>query len=202
VFHRQFRVHLRRQTGLSGGPAADISTLLIASRGLNVCLISAEDGVRGDPDAVPPSGPFDWIVDEIQVNLRKSRRLRRTGSPEPPSSRNMLQAIQRAMLASAVRSARSPFGEGRRLIDTDYFARKIRRVMPKRRLETPIGSIDSLPQSARERAGAVTTEDALEMSLAQLSELLAVSEGEALAIRRTLLGIPRAEQDSTAGESS
>ena len=192
-FHRKYRVYLRKQKQMTLGPHADISGLLITSRGLCTCFKSVKNCFETIKISLPinydPKIP-ECIVAEVPIKMSGSLFTgTSTGAARLPAVKELLRKIQFAMSTSWRLPNRMPFGE-MGFLDSDYFKERIKKILPSDIYHTRIKDINDLPPSLIKGLGEeCTIEQALKLDLAHLMKKTGLTVKEAALARRILLGI-------------
>jgi hypothetical protein len=204
VFHRKFRVYLRKQKQTTAGPHADISGLLITSRGLCTCFKSDKNCFEimnvSSPQTSDPKNP-ECIVAEVPVRMPGSLFARTVNdSGRLPAVKELLRKIQFTMSTSWRLPNRMPFGEVG-FLDSDYFKERIRKILPKDVFASRIKDIKDLPPSIIKGLGEdCTIEQALKLDLSGFIRKTGLSAREASLGRRIILGMGKRPDDHSAEE--
>ena len=190
TFHRSFRVFLRKPKIITGEPQADLTKLLITSRGLYVCIRSGEEC----PEVIDFAMPCDSvvvaesIVDERQVKISRSVLTRQAiRETRTPAIKDTLRQIQKAMTGGWRLPTRYPAGVIK-FIDSDYFAKLIGEVLPDRPRKRSLNEVKELPADVmKSLSKRFTVDEVLAMSLSVFALKTGLSIEEAAKVRRRLL---------------
>lgn len=217
-FRRSYRVFIRSEQPINADTQghAEITDLLIARRGLEVCFRSGEGGcpeIVTDPLDRPESDldedaviaralQSESIVDESKIRISPAL-LTRTATQESrlPAVKELLRQIHHTMATSWRQPTRYPAGTVGYL-ESDYFKNRVMGLMPRDRLEHPLTRVEGLPNEVIEALGEhCTVAEALEMELSRFARKTDLSVEDAAMARRRLLGIRPKPSDDIAQNS-
>jgi hypothetical protein len=194
VFHRKYRVHLRRQKQSTSEPRVDISALLITSRKLCACFKPVRNCLQllNSSSLAPGSGNFESIVAEMHLKLPGGLLTREAGSHgRLPLVKELLRTIQTALSTNWRLPCRMPFGEVG-FLDSDYFKDSMLGRISKAALARPLREIPGLAQQVVDVFGENgSVQDVLKLDLPELIAKTGISPRQAIVTRRAVLGVKR-----------
>jgi hypothetical protein len=212
TFHRKYHIHLRRPGPSVSQPKANVTDLLITSRGLDVCFQPGEGCpviVKDSRPQAPDNDGFvrttvfkESIVDErkieIDTNLLAYNAI---GSSRLPAQKELLRQIQNAMTTSGRLPDRYPAGRVS-FLESDYFKNRVTKLLPRERMETHLGSVEGLPYEVIKNLGEeCTIAEALQLDLPEFMRKTGLSLVQAAKARRDLLGLRKEAGDDAAAKS-
>ena len=164
-FNRTYRVFTRsiEPKPSSAEPRVPIEDLLITNRGLCVCMLSGKECPVVDPTPILVAPDLDvslaaGIVDEPGVSIQPELLSRRgTDNSSEPAVKQLLSEIQRAMVTSSQSPRRRPFDDKLEILDTEYFRKEIKKILPTEWLEAALASVSELTQTVVDTLGADCT---------------------------------------------
>jgi hypothetical protein len=195
-FNRTYRVFTRSiaPKPVSGSAHVPMERLLITSRNLNVCFLSAGPEVGCpivDPVLILPDEAATFVA-EIPISI-PARVLPVGGSSPMPAAAALLSKVRSAMTTSWRMPQRRAADEAPGFLESDYFKDQIRRFLPRDHLRRNAVDVAGLGTPAADRLGrGLTVADALDLDLTRFSEKAGLTMPEAIRARRALLGIPEA----------
>ena len=131
------------------------------------------------------------IVDEPGVSIQPELLSRRgTDNSSEPAVKQLLSEIQRAMVTSSQSPRRRPFDDKLGILDTEYFRKEIKKILPTEWLEAALASVSELTQTVVDTLGAdCTVGQALDMDLPTFAQRTGLDSAAATAARRMILGM-------------
>jgi len=173
-FRRDYNVSLKRKSGSGPATVADPGGLVIASRSVAACITRTEDGCLIPTQQPRPDGLVftDIRVPNFETPLNKLDVV------------HLQRELQRGMSRAAAATRRRP--GVKQLIETDFVARRLAKLLPKETLDGPARL------AARDDAaclGDATVRDVLSWTDSRLARRLGIEVAHARAIRARVLGL-------------
>jgi hypothetical protein len=197
ILKHTFEIFLRSEKPLIDNRPFPLVKFLTASRSLSACFLSHDECIEPEPHSIlhnnRPLNAIDneereYIVDERTLEIEPAL-LAETNNSRLPAMKSTLRNIQSAMTTSWKLPTRRPVGE-MSFLDTDYFKDRIKKFVPREKLEAPIARLDLLPQ---ELLNNITEDDTLakilDMDLHPFAKKMGLSIRDAIKLRRKLFGI-------------
>lgn len=205
----KFKVHTRREQPKKTHKeaSADVGRLLITSRGLCTCFKSGDcPEVVSVSVPLPPEKPpkiVEHIVDEPMLRMSNALLTTEAASQSRlPAMKEFLRGIRTALTTSFRSPKRYPLGEVG-FLESDYFKDEIKKLLPERYLQTPLGRVRGLPDEVTKALGDdLTIDQALKMDLARFVRRTGLSVAEAAKARQRLLGLVNDLEDDVSSDSA
>lgn len=187
-FHRDFKVHLRREIRTTGSDKAEVGRLIVLGRSLCTWYRSAdhcmEEAKPSEETPLPEAKSTVGILDELDLRIPKGATLRHDSSAE---ARATADAVGKALVSSWKMPSRRPLGETT-LLDTDYIRDRLIDLVPEDLKSRSIAEVPTLPADVKNYLGAKTSvSDVLAMEVTELANRIGRSVGEAARLRRGLM---------------
>ncbi|WP_163379592.1 hypothetical protein [Cyclobacterium sp. SYSU L10401] len=192
-FHRDFKVHLRREIRTTGADRADVGRLIVLGRSLCAWYRSADHCIEetkpDEEESLPEARSTVGILDELDLRIPKAATLRQDSYSE---ARATADAVGKALVSSWKMPSRRPLGETT-LIDTDYIRDRLIDLVPEDRKRCPIEDVPTLSADVKDQLGLkMSVSDVLAMEVTELANQIGRSVSEAAHLRRVLM-FPGAE---------
>ena len=213
IFHRQYKVHLRKPTAEPNEPHADVTQMLITQRGLEVCFKSGDGcpqvitdqrpdqtGGIADGETNAPIARFqESIVDERNISMNPNLfTAQATSETRLPATKELLRKIQNAMTTSGRLPSRYPAGAVG-FLESNYFKNQIKKILPREKMRTPVGKVKGIPSEVIKRLGEkYTIAEALDLDLTAFAKKTGLDIEGASKARKLLLGFSDVSDENKA----
>jgi hypothetical protein len=167
-----------------------IDELMITERNLSACVMSVNRCLELVPSMVKEGGESRDVLKMNNESIVDERIISADITGSRSDARSLINSIHRTMASSFSSSSRRPVGRYG-FLDSNYFARSIAKLLPRKRASKKLHELSELSSQLRKKLGRqLTVKDVLTSDSNLLRYKTRLSSEDVITTRRILMGIP------------